>query len=467
MKIVFIQEFIYEWQAPMIFSAIAKEKGHVTYMIIESNYKKAVSKALLHKPDLLVFSNIVSGNINFVYKCAALIKQKCDIPIIVGGIYVSLNYRYIDMTHIDMLGIGEGELLFKALLDTKLQERLYPSVPGLIYKYKGDIKMNPPQFVKNIDEIPLMDRELYYSYQILRREKVRMFYSGRGCRYNCSYCCVPKLTDMDPYVNAIRKRSPESLIKEILDVNARWGMKIAFFQDDTFTQDIQWLEEFLPLYKKYINKPYMCLTRAKDIAQESTVDLLYRTGCVSVGIGIETANEHTRCHLLNRKETNESIIKAIEYLRARNIRITTFNMIGIPQETISDIYETIKFNRMIKVDSAWAVYYQPYIGNIVKDKAEVSECGNFYFKFSIKHPQKDELEILQKLFPYLVKYPLVSRFIKNKAIKALSYFLFALHSFYREIYIWHRSFFLTLIVGIRNQLQYKKNSLNQKQESFK
>lgn len=446
----------------MIFSAIAKEKGHATSMIIESNVKKAVSKALLQIPDLIVFSNITSGNINFAYRCACLIKLKCDIPILVGGVFISLNHKHIDMKHIDMLGVGEGELMFSSLLDTHLQKRFYSMVPGLIYKNHDCRQINPPEFIQDIDKIPFLDRTLYYSYRVLRKEKVRMFYSGRGCRYNCSYCCVPILNRMDTSVQTIRRRSPYNLLNEILDVNNRWGMKAAFFQDDTFTQNIEWLEEFLPLYKKHVDKPFMCMTRANDIMRESTVDLLYKTGCKSVGIGIETANECIRYEYLNRKETNESILNTARYLQERKIRITTFNMIGIPKETLSDVNHTLEFNQKLKVNSAWAVFYQPYTDENITDIKKFAQNSNFYSKLPGEHPDKNEMELIQKLFPYLVKYPVVSRFLHLKTVKYLSYFLFALHSFYREIHIWHRSFFLTLLIGIKNQLQYKK--MNKEEE---
>ena len=37
MKIVFLQHLWYEWQAPMILSAIAKQKGHTAELYIEPN----------------------------------------------------------------------------------------------------------------------------------------------------------------------------------------------------------------------------------------------------------------------------------------------------------------------------------------------------------------------------------------------------------------------------------------------
>lgn len=467
MNIVFIQQFLYEWQAPMIFSALAKARGHAAYMIIDNSCRDAARKALSLQPDLIVFSNINSGNMEFVYDCARIIKENCDLKILVGGVYISLNYSGIHMEHIDMLGIGEGETMFCALLDTGLQGNRFEKVPGLIFKEGEKIRINQPQCIGELDQLPFPDRAIYYTNPLLRKEKVRMFYSGRGCKYNCSYCCVPQLVRINAVVPPIRKRSPDSLIREILEVDSKWGMKAAFFQDDTFTQDRQWLEEFLPLYKKYVDKPFMCMTRARDIAEEKTVELLHACGCISVGIGIETANEGSRWVSLNRKESNATIRNAVSYLRKRNIRITTFNMIGLPGETLADVYETLDFNHRLKVDSAWAVFYQPYRKSETDSAKDTLMYGNFYSGLPGDHPDKDKLQLLQRYFPYIVKHPFLMSFIHYKALKKASYLFFALHSFSREIYIWHRSFLLTLICGIRNQLQYKKMTGEHQSDSVK
>ncbi len=454
MKIVFLQQLWYEWQAPMIFSSIAKKKKHDTAMYIKTSPVKAAQKAISEKADLIVFSSITSGNMQFVYECAARIKQRKDIPILIGGVYVSLYYEKISMQNIDFLGIGEGEYTFSLLLDAIENKTYYGDIPGLGYQRHKKLIVNQPQSVCNLDEIPSMDRMLYYKYQLLRREKVRMFYSGRGCKYECSYCCVPILLELDATAAKVRKKSPEAMIIEIQEVQDKFGLKAAFFQDDTFTQDRVWLLKFLELYKRNINKPLMCMSRAINIDEE-IADALAANGCVSVGIGLETANENTR-EKLNRKETNNHIRNAILLLRERGIKVTTFNMLGIPDESMRDIMKTIIFNHENRVESSWGVLYQPY----VKDKV-INCCqednGNFYTKLGYDCPDKKHIEQIQKLYPLLVRWPGLQRTILHFMPDFLAYFIFAFNSFFREIFIWKRSFILTLIVGVKNQILYKKN----------
>jgi Fe-S oxidoreductase len=458
MKIIFLQQLWYEWQAPMIFSAIAKEKGHCTVMHIKPDPVLAAQTAIDYGADLIVFASIASGNMKYVYECAKAIKRQCDIPIIAGGVHISLFYRDISMQNINYLGVGEGEITFSAFLDYLENKISIESVPGLAYLVDLQIKTNAPKHVIDMDDIPVIDRDLYYKHFIFRKEKVRMFYSGRGCLHNCSYCCVPILNKIDSSMPAIRKRTPSNLINEILDVKKRYGLKASFFQDDTFTQDKRWLKQFLPLYKKHINKPLMCMSRAADL-DEDIIDLLANNGCVGVGIGIETANEANRKTLLNRLETNSQIVRVINLLRERKVKVTTFNMIGIPGETKNDFDNTIRFNQEIKVDSAWGVLFQPYINtdlfNVQKKSKEAS--GNFYSELGYDCPEKQQIELLQKLFPLSVCHPRLAKALFKIAPGSLAYFMFSFYSFYREIRIWKRSFIITLITGLKNQVQYKKN----------
>lgn len=448
MRIVFLQELWYEWQAPMLFSSIAKEKGHCTTLYIKSNPLEASKVAIKKEADLIVFSCVTSGNIDYVYKCAQAIKKKRNIPIIVGGPHITLYPNDVIMRDIDFLGVGEGELTFSMLLDYLHNKVSIEQIPGLAYVKEKQLIINPSKIVSNLNILPIMDRDLYYKYKLFKKEKVRMFYSGRGCIHNCSYCCVPQNDFL------IRKRSPNDLILEILKVKDKYGLKAAFFQDDSFTQDKEWLNVFLPLYKKYVNKPFMCMSRAADL-DSNIIELLSNNGCISIGIGLETSCEKTRMQILNRYESNTHFIEVIEKLREKKIRVTTFNMLGIPGETVEHITDTILFNNRLNVNSAWGVLYQPYKKISDYDTKSCVPTKNFYTNLGYIRQDGKQIESLQRVFPVVVKFPRLLKYV-NKTPKIVGYFIFAFFSFYREVNIWRRSVIITFITGILNQIQYNK-----------
>ena len=79
MKIVFLQHLWYEWQAPMILSAIAKQKGHTAELYIEPNPITAALRVVERGADLVAFASVVTGNMDYVYACAKQIKEIAEI----------------------------------------------------------------------------------------------------------------------------------------------------------------------------------------------------------------------------------------------------------------------------------------------------------------------------------------------------------------------------------------------------
>ena len=78
-------------------------------------------------------------------------------------------------------------------------------------------------------------------------------------------------------------------------------------------------EDVAQLLKSYTNKYYVC-----------------------VELGFQTSNEQT-AKLINRCYTNDEFTKAIKLLNLYNIDVVTHIMVGLPNETLEDIKNTVKF----------------------------------------------------------------------------------------------------------------------------
>lgn len=63
---------------------------------------------------------------------------------------------------------------------------------------------------------------------------------------------------------------------------------------------------------------------------------------VQIELGLQTSNEET-AKLINRCSTNEELINAVNLLRKYNIEIVVHIINGLPNETIDDMLNTIKF----------------------------------------------------------------------------------------------------------------------------
>ena len=155
-----------------------------------------------------------------------------------------------------------------------------------------------------------------------------------------------------------------------------------------------------------------CSVRPETITKHK-VELLKSMGCVAATVGIESGNPRLRKEILNRKMSNELIEKAINLLKDADIRVSTFNMIGFPEETRENVFETIRLNKKLGVSAVNVYVVYPYPGTEInrnyqielRDKSgkliPVSEAASF----ELSYMSRSEVEALLKTFPLYVSLP--------------------------------------------------------------
>ncbi len=434
-KVAFIQDTLYEYFGPMYLSSALKKNGHMTKMFILSEDKNIINSLKKFKPDLIAFS-VVSGLHKWNIEFAKKVKMNIDALVIFGGPHPTFFSEVINEKAVDIICLGEGEFSFVELADSLDKGKINYNIEGLWFKKDGKIIKNPLRnLVEDLDSIPFPDRELYYSKShFLRNFPTKRFATSRGCPYNCSFCYNPARRKMNQGKGKyIRRRSPQNVIEEIKQMSEKYPLKTVRFVDDNFTLNHEWLKELLPLYKKEINLPFTFLGRADELNEEIT-RLLKKSGCDSVIFGIETADEEMRNKVLKKSLKNKSIINSARLLKKYKIKIGTYNMIGLPGETIDDAINTLKFNVKIKADYVLSSIFQPYpktelgeycVENGYVDKDfNVNDISSVFESSTLKSEYTDQFTNLQKFFNIGVKFPItipfIRRLIKLKPNKAFS-----------------------------------------------
>jgi radical SAM superfamily enzyme YgiQ (UPF0313 family) len=120
-----------------------------------------------------------------------------------------------------------------------------------------------------------------------------------------------------------------------------------FFGSETFLgMPMKKFREFAERYKKEVNLPFLCQTRLDTITDEKA-QLLVEMGCESLIVAIEHGSERIRQELLNKRLTNKQIIDSFEIIAKYDMEPTINNMIGLPDETREDAFETIRLNKQV------------------------------------------------------------------------------------------------------------------------
>lgn len=342
----------------MHISALLKQHGHTCEALDLAGGEDLVTAVRGHDPQLLAFSAVTGPHRRLVH-ASREIKKKINVLSIFGGPHPSYFPEMLEEDGVDIICRGEGEYPMLELVDAIESGRDFTGIHNLWIKRDGQVNRNPPRpFMHDLDSLPWPDRELFDEFSKLHVEDTRYFMGGRGCPYNCSFCfnhLARKLADG----RYVRWRSAENLVGELKAVKERYGMRFVNFQDDTFVLKMDWLEEFCARYREEIGLPFLCHVRA-DLVTDRMSQLLADAGCVHVGMGLESGNDHLRNIVLNKNVSREQLINACRFLKAHGITISTQNMFGLPYETIDTVLDTIELNIACRPERTNLFFYVPY-----------------------------------------------------------------------------------------------------------
>ena len=353
-----------------------------------------------------------------------------DCLTLMGGPHPTYFPEVIQTRGLDVICRGEGEDATVELADALAAGKDHRFIPDLWVKEAGHIYRNPPRPLRrDLDEIPFPPRQLLYDYDdSLRLRPLKSFTTNRGCPFPCSYCFNPSLVDhYGASWKKVRIRSPENVVRELAEVRSQGPLHVIGFRESIFVYSTSWLRAFGELYRREIGLPYYCHVRG-DMMTDEMVELLAWSGCHTVNLGIETANERLANEVLRRQIKMDRLIAGIKRLKKAGIVVFADNIVGIPGGSLADDLDTLQLNIDLDVDYAAATLCTPYPGTGIAKYAVDNGyfSGDFdliddsYYTESVLQfssaGEKRQIENLHKLFAVTAAIPallpLTKRLIK-------------------------------------------------------
>jgi radical SAM superfamily enzyme YgiQ (UPF0313 family) len=132
-------------------------------------------------------------------------------------------------------------------------------------------------------------------------------------------------------------------------------------------------------------------------------------GCRTFAMGIESGNEFIRRNVLNRHMSNETIRKTFSLVKSYGIRVSAYNMIGLPLENRDSIFDTVELNRDVEADSFSVTLLEPYQGTPIRELCEKEGMNRQHrtaynrVQFVPKGMTEKELQGLFRTFKFYVK----------------------------------------------------------------
>jgi len=165
--------------------------------------------------------------------------------------------------------------------------------------------------------------------------------TSRGCPFKCWFCTNETIDEIYKR-RALRRRSVGNVIDELVQVKSKLeNVEIISFQDDIFTVNQKWIEEFVPQYKKKIGLPFIAQTHPTFV-KTKVITLLKEAGLQALMMGIQSGSERVRKEVFFRKTSDQHILNAVNILKEVNIPYVRYDLIhNNPYETRQDKLNTV------------------------------------------------------------------------------------------------------------------------------
>lgn len=360
-------------------SSELKRAGHqvdlyqVTSMPKEEEFREKVRRA---HADLVAFS----ANSHYARRLrswTAWTGAETKALVVVGGVHATLAPEDVSsMPYVEFLCIGEGDLALAELCDA-LESGRYPTSLANMWARNGGAfvrnRMRP--LLEDLDALPDPDLSLFdFDNLYSTRRGIFPYIMSRGCAYNCTYCSAPAYKRLAPRgARAWRFMTPGRAAAQLgaLVKKHMPDARCVTFLDSILFPSREWLREFVPLYVEHVGMPFSCNLRP-DFVTDEVAELLRGMGCQSVRLGVESGNEDMTTRVLNRQLSVNDIRTAFRILREHGIRRWSYNMVGLPGETIHKALDTVRLNAEVDPDLVLSFMYYPYPGTRLRDRC-VSE----------------------------------------------------------------------------------------------
>jgi len=369
MNIVFVHSY---WQTTRSYShaiaALAAEASQLAPLsevrlvtVRDDDSEAAALEIAALQPDIVFFTSM-SSQWRLIADIAGRVRAKLDRPLLVaGGVHPTARPQTLLADNFDVLVLGEGETVLPRILEEATALRLSAD------NQKRPVRLRAAA-VENLTDLQPPRLDLFDPADLLAYPSV-MF--SRGCPFKCNYC----MSRLGGIAGKVRWKSAEQAVSEIEQLIELTDCPQILLDDDTLLKNPKWVRAFCSLYQRRIGRPFLCNARPETISRDR-IEVLASAGCSGIGIGIESGSPKIRASL-GRPMTDEMIIEAFATVRRAGIRTWSFNMVGIPGETETDLRATIDLNKRARVDDVRVSIFTPYPGSPMGEEVEIGEPGYF------------------------------------------------------------------------------------------
>ena len=411
-EIVLIQTFVGSFdemstrlpESLLAVASVPVSKGYDVAIVdqrVSSSFEQEIVGAVGPETEIFGITAITGPQIHYGLEISKFLKKNYpEIPICWGGVHATLlPEQTVAHPMVDFVVVGDGEYVFCELFECLRDGSSYRDLRGIAFKDVDDKvvsnagymetthleKTNSVKYVRKngaadvirdlnlLPELPyhLIEFDSYKVFDDPLGRKSATLNTSRGCPFRCKFCS-------DPVINAGAWRwlSADRLLQKVDDLHTNFGVELIYFQDDYFPGSRKRFVQILEGLSKYERKIRWTTlgVRADTICKlsDQELDLLEKSGCQSLEVGIESGNKRV-IEYLNKAETLDEMRQANKMLSRLDIVVKYTLIVGFPSETDEEMMDTVKFALELERDNpnAYCLIFNflPIIGTPFYDDA--------------------------------------------------------------------------------------------------
>lgn len=367
------------------------------------------------KPDMVGISCQFSRQNKIYHEMFSLVKKiNPSCLTLAGGAHATVcPEEILSDENCDFILKGEAESSFKELISALRENRPVDSIDGLGWKEGGRCRINPKNnWIKDLDSIPFPDYDsiglhkyfgLGISHGNRHKKNFCPIITSRGCPALCTFCSANKV-----WGNSYRVRSIDNVIEEMKILKKTFKIEEIMFEDDNVTANAKRAKQLFREMKK--EKFDFSWDTPNGVGvwsiDEEMLDLMKESGCIRLNFPIESGSQRVLNGVIKKPLKLDRVKRLVSYCRQIKLDYNMFFVIGMPGETLKDIWQSFKFAASCKVHNPHISIATPYPGSLLFEECKNKNLFNGIFSFdnlfiknfTIKTDQWDEHDLKRILF---------------------------------------------------------------------
>jgi radical SAM superfamily enzyme YgiQ (UPF0313 family) len=309
------------------------------------------------KPDVVGISSLFTPYYRQALEVAARVKKRLDVPVVMGGSHASAAPdSLLSSPHVDYLILGEGEKPLVELLRHLKGEAPIGSVPNLGFKRNGKVRFNSVTDNYSLDELPFPDlRDFAPARYTFSGKPLTFMITSRSCPHKCSFCSVHTT-----FGHNYRRRSLDDALAEI-ELRHRQGYRVIDFEDDNLTY-------YKPIFKELCRRliarfpgrelEFVAMNGISYLSlDEELLELMFAAGFSHLNLALVSSDKTVR-ETTKRPHTLEHYLTTVRKAHALGFKIVSYQILGLPNETLQSMIQTLAFNARLPVLLGASPFYR-------------------------------------------------------------------------------------------------------------